>query len=135
MKVLLKGIVDEYEGNAALVTALPGGLYLNERPQFANVRDDLYPYAVFFIVSERPVYTFTEIAENALIQFNIWDNSESVTTVADAFSALIACFDLCTLSVTGYSSIYMVREFNELFKVDDVWQYSVTYRLEIQKTR
>ena len=127
MQVLFTGIYSKFNGNAALKAAVTG-MYFNKAIQTA-----IMPYIVYHKISGRPDYTFTEDMENTLIQFNIYDSNSSSVTVNDIFEKLKTCYDWCPLTVTGWDSIYMKREFDDLTQENDVWRYLVQYRLEIQK--
>jgi hypothetical protein len=133
-KYIFKAIMDKYTASAALKTALTGGMYLYKYPQQHN-EPDIYPYCVFFPVSDVKEYTFREQADNCLIQFSIYDNADSIATVQDAGETLKSVFDFASLTVTGYNHISMMQEYSELYKDDDFWHYVITYRLEIQKAR
>jgi len=127
MKELFTGLYNKYSGNEALKAAITG-FYFTEAPQ-----DAAMPYIVYHKISGRPDYTYTEDMENVLIQFNIYDDNSSSTTINDIYAKLTALFDWCTLTVLGWNSIYMKEEFGYLENMNDVWNYMVSYRLEIQK--
>ena len=127
MKELFTGIYSKYSGNEALKAVITG-FYFSEAPQ-----DAVMPYAVYHKISGRPDYTYTEDMENVLIQFNIYDDNSSSTTINDIYKKLTALFDWCGLTVTGWNSIYMKRELDMLTRENDVWNYMIEYRLEIQK--
>lgn len=127
MQVLFEGIWNKYNGNAAL-KAVVTGMYFTEAPQ-----GTAYPYIVYHKISGVPGYTYTEDMENIIIQFNIFDNNNSVITINDIYTKLTALYDWTTLTVSGYSSIYCKRELDKLEKNDGIWNYFLQYRLEIQK--
>jgi len=127
MQALFTGIWNKYNGNAALKAAV-SGMYLTEAPQ-----GTAYPYITYHKISGVADYTFTEDMENVIIQFNIFDNNNSSTTINDIYTKLTALYDWCSLTVTGWNSIYMRRELDNLTKENDIWNYFVQYRLEIQK--
>ena len=127
MQVLFTGLYNKYLSDAALKAAITG-FYFTEAPQ-----DAVMPYVVYNLVSNVPDWTYTEDMENSLIQFSIFDNNSSSTTINDIYAKLTALFNWCSLSVTGYSHIYMKREFNILTRENDTWQYVIQYRNEIQK--
>jgi len=127
MQVLFTGIYSKFSGNSALSGAVTG-LYLNKAPQ-----GTAYPYIVYHKISGRPDYTFSEDMENVLIQFNIYDSNSSSATINDIYTKLTALYDWCTLDVTGWDSIYMKREFDDLTRENDIWRYLVQFRLEIQQ--
>jgi len=127
MQVLFLGIWNKFNGNAALKAAVTG-MYFNKAIQTA-----VMPYIVYHKISGRPDYTFTEDMENVLIQFNIYDNNSSSATINDIYTKLTALYDYCSLTVTGWNSIYMKRELDNLTRENDIWNYFIQYRLEIQK--
>ena len=127
MQALFTGIYSKYSGNEALKAVITG-FYFTEAPQ-----DAVMPYVVYNLVSNVPDWTYTEDMENSLLQFSIFDNNSSSTTINDIYAKLTALFNWCSLSVTGYSHIYMKREFNILTRENDTWQYVIQYRNEIQK--
>ena len=135
VSALKTGIYSEYSANSTLVSALTGGLHWRRAPQ-----DPTYPYAVYFIVANHPEYTFTEVSENPLIQFSIFDYDENQpdndTTINDCAKKLMACFDLCALTVSGYTHVVMMREMDrEVPEPDGVLHYSADYRVRVQKSR
>ena len=129
MEVLLEGIWDKFDiANGTALKAAVTGMYFSEAPQ-----GTAYPYVVYHKISGVPSYTWTEDMENVLIQFNIYDDSNSSTTINDIYTKLTALYDWCTLDVTGWDSIYMKREMDNLTRENDIWDYFLQYRLEIQK--
>lgn len=133
MTDLFTAIKTEFDGNADLVGALTGGLYLQQAPQ-----NTAFPYGIYFLVANVPEWTFTENVETAVIQFSLFDYDEdnplSATIICDAYTKLQACYDWCTLTISNYTSIYMKRELGRLLRTEGVWQYSVDYRCYIQET-
>lgn len=127
MQVLFQGIWNEFNNDTDLKAAVTG-MYFTEAPQ-----GTAYPYIVYFEISNVPSWTFTEDMENFLIQFSIYDNNSSSTNILSIFEKLKACYDWCDLSVSGYSHIYMRREFDILTRENEVWHFSCQYRTEIQK--
>ena len=127
MQVLFTGLYNKYNSNAAL-KAVVSGMYLTEAPQ-----GTLYPYIVYHKISGVADYTYTEDMENVIIQFNIYDDHSSSTTINDIYTKLTALFDWCSLTVVSWNSIYMKRELDNLTKDNGIWNYFVQYRLEIQK--
>jgi len=127
MQVLFTGLWNKYNGNAAL-KAVVSGMYLTEAPQGTE-----YPYIVYHKISGVPDHTYTEDMENVIIQFNIFDDHNSSTTINDIYTKLTALYDWCSLTVVGWDSIYMKRELDNLTRDNGIWNYFVQYRLEIQK--
>ena len=116
----------------ALYTALPGGLHNTKIPQYPT-----YPHAVFQLVSGTADHLFMETLEDVLLQFNIFDTSQSATNVCNIFNDLNALYDNCILSVSNYGFISMLREFQHLIRNEEqeggFWQYLVQYRIIIEK--
>ena len=133
-KYIFSAIKAKYDASTNLKAAMTGGLYLMEYPQQSEELDH-YPYCVVVPVSSVAEYTFTEKADNNLVQFSIWDNSDSVSTISDVKELFVAAFDFAALTVTGYNHICMMREYTDLFREDEYWHCVITYRLEIQKAR
>ena len=127
MQALFTGLYNKYNGDTDLKAVITG-FYFTEAPQ-----DAVMPYIVYNKISGRPDYTYTEDMENVLIQFNIYDDHSSSTTINDIYKKLTALFDWCVLSVDGWSSIYMKRELDMLTRTNDTWDYFLEYRLEIQQ--
>ena len=126
---LLKAIMDKYDGDTDLKTALSGGLYHLEAKQEVT-----FPYGVFYLVSDVPNWTFTSNMEEVVIHFNLFSKANSVTEIGDLFTKLKACFDWITLSIDNYTSIFFKRELSELMKLDGVFQYAVSYRIMLEES-
>jgi hypothetical protein len=133
-KYIFSAIKTKYDNATTLKAAMVGGMYLIEYPQQSEEIDH-YPYCVIVPVSSVAEYTFTEKADNNLIQFSIWDNSDSISTISDVKELFVAAFDFAVLTVTGYNHICMMREYTEIFREDEYWHCVIMYRLEIQKAR
>jgi len=129
MIAVLKGIIDKFDGNAALKAAVTG-LYLNDAPQ-----EITFPYIVYFLISTTPQDTFNTYSEDITIQFSIFSNTRSTEEVNNIFELLKTCYDYATLAVTGYSHIEMRRQESNLLREPDdaAWHYQCDYRVLIQK--
>lgn len=131
MNELFKAIYKKFTSSTesgSLNTALGGKMYNTQAQQ-----DATRPYAIFFLISDIPHWTFDATMENALIQFNIYDENPSVVNVGNLYEKLTSLYDWTELSSTGYYSIYMKRESSNLAQYSEIWQYSVDYRIEFQK--
>jgi len=128
MQVLFTGVYKKFNDDITGLKTSVTGLYLDRALQ-----GTAYPYIVYHKISGRPDYTYTEDMENVLIQFNIYDDHSSSTTINDIYKKLTALFDWCVLTVEGWNSIYMKRELDILTRENDVFNYMLEYRLEIQK--
>lgn len=126
MKTLFLAIYDYYS-TSSLAEQLTD-LYNTEAPSTA-----VFPYGVFSLPSNVRDGTFTEDFEDCLIQFSLYSDESSASKVCDCFELLKTIFDHVDLTVSGYSPISCEREPANLVKVDGVWQYTVTYRIVLQK--
>ncbi len=126
MQVLFEGIWDKYDGSA--LESEINGMFFTEAPQ-----GQAYPYGVYHLISNVPSWTFDADMENYLIQFNLYSEKNSSTDINTAFTVLTTLYDWCDLDVDGYSHIYMKRELSNLTKENDIWNYFIQYRLEVQK--
>ena len=130
MKDLFKAIYAKFTGStgADLYANLTGGLHNTQAPQ-----DTDYPYAVFYLISGIPHWTFDNTMENVIIQFTIYDDNSSVENVSDLYGYLTDLYDWTVLDIDNYHSIYMKRETSSLMKSSDIWQQTVDYRIEIEE--
>ena len=131
MEVLLKGIYSKKTGSS-FNTAIGGRLYLHEAPQQAT-----FPYCVYYLITNTPDDTFTESGEEFTIQFNIFSNKNSASEVNTLYGYLKTLYEHTTLSITGYNHTHTWRNFATLIRDEEnnIWQYSVEYRIRIDKTR
>ena len=128
MNALFDAIWARFAGSplAAILTAL----YNTEADDGA-----VYPYGVVKLPSNVPGDgEFGVDWEDFLITFTFYDDATTMTVLGDAFEALKVLFDHHDLVVAGYETITMEREPANLIRVEQVWQYDVTYRLLIEKT-
>lgn len=128
MRTLFQAIYTAY-----LASGLPAGgltgLYNTEAPPGAA-----FPYGVFTLVSDVPDWTFSEDFENCLVQFNLFsDHKTSPVEICALFELLKVAFDFVDLTVSGYKSVSLTRELSTLLRIDMVWQYTVTYRIYLEK--
>ncbi len=133
MNDLFSAIVTHYSSDP-LASSLTG-MYNTEAPQDAEL-----PYAVFSLISDVPEWTFSENFENCLLQFNIFSNEISPVEICALYELLKGDvdvgtgFDFLDLPVTDYEIVSLIRENAILTRTEKIWQYNVTYRLELQKT-
>lgn len=118
--------------NTAIYTDLNGQLFNTYAP-----RGTQYPYAVFSLVSDVPDWTFTDDEERIVVQFSIFDNSESALNVCQYFSDLDAIYHEAILTLADYECIYCFREMSHLLREEEVeggiWHYVIQYRILLQK--
>ncbi len=130
MKAIYDAIVTKYNTGTALKAANTGGLWYDDPAQ-----NTAFPYIAYYDLSGEPEYTFKENMERVQIQFSIWGKTKSKATVLDIYDKLIALFDWCTLTLTGYTSIYMKRISTIPLESEDkeVFGKGVIYDIEVIK--
>lgn len=134
MKNLTKGIYGKLSGSA-LAAHIGTRMYKGRAPEGAT-----YPYIVYLTVSDNPNLTFAEDFEDVIIQFSIFSATSSSTEVEDIYTDLKALYDECTMTISGETLIWMVRQ-NANLMVEDhtvksgliqVWHYAVDYYMLVQ---
>ena len=129
MKTLFTGIYNLFiTGTPTIYTNVGGRFYLSEAPQ-----NTAFPYIVYYLANNDYDYQFVEDFEDFLIQFNIFDDKASASNISTYFENLKTLFDWSVPTVTGYTVSRFVREFAQLVRDDEVWQYTVQYRVLLQK--
>lgn len=128
MKALLKGIYDEYNGDATLKAALTGGLRSSRVAPGTST-----PYAVVDVVGGGPEVPFdSKYLERYRIQISIF--GETAEAVADAADKAKALYDEAVLTITGHTGVGMNR-LNEIFLwVDGYYQWTGDYEVMAHKT-
>jgi hypothetical protein len=101
---LLAGIMTKCAGSA-LSTAVGGRIFLDEAPE-----GSAYPYVVFKIVAGTPQDTFKDTIEDTLIQFSLFSISSGAAEITAMYAALKTLFDWQTLTITGNTCIWVMRE-------------------------
>ena len=99
-----------------------------------QLQGTVYPYAAFYLISNVPHWTFDATMENSIVQFSIFDDDSNVSDIGDLYKELTDLYDWTDLTLDNYSSVFLKRESSNLLKNEDVWQYVISYRTEIQKT-
>lgn len=129
MQVIFDAIKSAFDGNATLKASVTG-LYLAEAPPKA-----IYPYITYHLISDVSKWDLTSAMEDIRIQFSIFDDSPSVSTINTIFENLKTCYDDCKQSVSPYYTIKMWRELSRLIKLspERVWHYVVDYSLLISE--
>lgn len=135
MKNLLTGIYSKYSETTlgvhnSLYTALIGGLHLTIAPQ-----PTVYPYGVYMLVGTSADWTFTEDLPEAMIQFSLFDSARSASTLMTIAGYLKDLYHWCSLSVTGYTSLSVHCDMEQLMRGEDdtIWQYVADYRVRLEK--
>lgn len=133
MKEVFAGIYTHFEADplAASVT----GMYNTKAPP--NVT---FPYIVFSLLGITPDIDSTQQWETCLIQFNIFSKTSSSEEICDIYNLLKGDpvagegYDYFELLVDDYDTVILERESALLRRVENWWQYNVTYRLMMVKT-
>jgi len=122
-------LLNHYNADANLVSILVNGLYDTNAPQGTQ-----HPYGVFQMISDKPKYNFSDDFEDMLIQFKLFSKvSGSAVELGNMYDALIASFDFAVLTLDDYCTVSMTRENAIKTKIEDVWEYTVLYRLYLQR--
>lgn len=119
MKVLLEAVYSKYNLSGM-------DLYLQQA-----TTGDALPYCIMYFINSAPEYNFTAVMEDTEIQFSIFSNT--ATEAMTQGNLLMALYDDCSLSVTGYDFMKMQRVLTSLTKNEDVYQYVITYQILTHK--
>lgn len=129
MTALMTGLYNKLKTTNTLNTALGTRFYHTLAPEGTS-----YPCMTYSIVSATQNDTFDKYIENVLLQFNLYSILASPIESHTNYGYLTTLLDYASLTVAGYSHIYCIREWSQLLKLDEYWQYAVQYRTEIQKS-
>jgi hypothetical protein len=127
---LLTGIYNRYLTTNDFRTACTGGLHLEEAPQ-----NTALPYATYALITGRPEWIFRGNDEVVTIQFDLYASTNAVRQ--SLYTKLTALYDDCRPTVTGYLSIIMERQFQQMLRSGDQdkeFRYIVDYEVRIKKT-
>ena len=129
MNALLTGIFTKFNAANTFKTAVGGRMYSRWAPQ-----GTAYPYAVLDIVTGIGDWNFTNSFDDVDIQINLFSESASETEIGTLYSTLRTLYDDCTLTVVGYTSLYM--HYDQYWAIsdpeDEVRQYTVQYSILLQ---
>lgn len=110
------------------ITGLTGGFWWIEAPQ-----ETVKPYAVFSQVADPPERDTTTKFENIYFQINFYAASASaLETIVTAGKAKFEDSE-STLSISGYNVDRIERQFTRDQKLDEVFQTTIQYKLELTK--
>lgn len=126
---VLTGIFTKFTGSA-LSTALGGRMYSRFAPQ-----GTAFPYAVVDVPTSVHGGMFVEDIEDLDVLFNLFSQSKSETEITGLLNNLITLYDDCTLTVTGYTHLFMERDITRSLSDPEygIRQYSVIYNCSILK--
>ena len=102
---LKKAIYGKLSGSA-LDAHIAGRLFDLEAPEGGAE----YPYAVYFIVSNKPEYPGGKTIEQFMIQFSLFSATPGDSTeVEGMLTDLWTLYDDVVFTITGYKPIYFIR--------------------------
>ena len=136
MNALFKAIINRFATttSSGFYNDISGRLRLNIAKQ-----GEIFPYCVFFSVSDIDDLDFTDEREDFLIQFNIFSQNNSAVEAGDLLEALKTMFDNCSLTVTGWRHLQFQRSLvmpnNDFSQVPSIHGYSIEYEALLEKTR
>jgi len=120
----------------ALFTALYTRWNTNMSPHILYnteaIGEVVWPYGTVALVSDVPDWTQLENFEDCLIQFNLFSETPDCSEVGLMFEALKAAFDKHDLAIVGCETMSLERLQANLIRVENKWQYIVTYFVKIQ---
>jgi hypothetical protein len=126
---ILTGIATKFSGSA-FSTAIGARLYSRFVPDAPT-----FPYGVVVLPGTEHDWNFSDDFEEVDVQFSIFSNSTSESEITSILTNLLTLYDDCTLTITGYTSVYMQRE--RIISMGDaengVRQFTVIYNLLIEK--
>ena len=133
MKNLTTAIYGKLSGST-LETTINGQLYKGQADQGA-----VFPYIVYFIVSDIPEYPGGKTIEQVLLQFSLFSVLGSSSEIEDMLTNLRALYDDVVLTITGNTEIYFIRGNmvtmrDELEGTEGVWHYVQEYEVWMVKT-
>lgn len=125
MKALFQAIYIVFQGSA-LDESLDGKLFPDETPQGKRL-----PYGIYSMTSAVAGYTFTDVHERVLLQFDLYAATD--VDADDLYEDLKALFDDCSLSVTGFRFGKMERVSAQRIKDPHYWRWIVEYVITLEK--
>jgi len=133
MNALLTGIFTLFNGapETAIHASLSGRMFTGYAPP-----GTAFPYAVVSIPAQTNDWTFGANAkfDDVDIQFNIYSQSASHSEIGTCYTNMRALYDDTTLTVAGYTLLYMQHDTAWLLfdPDDDVRQYVLQYNVLLQ---
>jgi hypothetical protein len=116
----------------SIYTSVGGRFYKGFAPSGTS-----FPYITYDTISTTPDRTFTSFFEHERIQVNLWSNSESSLEVENMYTYLTSLYDWCSLTISGYTHLWMQREMARLQREEDenfsIWHYVVDYIVYVEK--
>ena len=126
---VLTGIFTKFTGST-FATSIGSRMHSRFAPSLPT-----FPYAVVRLPDTDHDWNFSDTFEEVDVHFSIFSNSESEVEITGILISLLALYDNCTLTITGYTSVYMQRE--RIISLSDgengVRQFTVIYNFLIEK--
>lgn len=135
MTPLFTAIYARFTGST-LATQIGNRLFQDEAPQGTQK-----PYAVYGLLPTITDYVMCPVPgagmnfDECPIQFNLYSETELDSTEAGLMlTNLMALYDWCRITPTGYTAHYMRRDGQHLMRDIDnnVWQYVVDYTVLLE---
>ena len=135
MKNLTTAIYGKLAGSA-FSSDIGGRLYKGYAPDGA-----VFPYAVFFVVSDAPEYPGGKTIDEVLVQFSLFSTASGSTEIEDMLTHLRSLYDDCSMTIAGNTLIYFIRgnmtpmraEITTPSGTVGAWHYSQEYEIQIVK--
>jgi len=129
MNALLTAIFVKFNAANSFKTAIGGRMYSRYAPQ-----NTIFPYAVIFFPTMTGDRDFTKDYDNVDVQFNLFSKSTSEIEIGNMLKYLQALFDSATLSVTGYTHLYMEYDMAWMLSEpeDNIREYAVQYNILLE---
>jgi hypothetical protein len=88
-----------------------------------------FPYGTYHYVAGSGLITANHARlADRLIQFNIFDDASDMSALASAYDALLSVYDNLVVQ-SGGRAYEFLWEFDESYKVDEVWHIICRYRV------
>lgn len=136
MNALFAGIWDHFSATtgSGFYNDLSGRMYLNHAPQ-----ESVFPYCVYFSVTDFDDLDFTDEREEFLMQFNVFSENNSALEAGNLLESLKTMFDNCALTVTNWRHLQFQRRLtmpnNDFAQVPPIHGFSVEYDVLLEKAR
>ncbi len=133
MEELFTGMMTKFNASTSdsFYVSVGGRLYNTFAPQ-----PTVYPYAVFFLVSDVPEFRFgQEIQDDIVLQFNLFSDDNDGVEINNMHQYLKTFWDDSTFTITGFNNLYFIRTNGFLLRDEErsVWQYAVEYEVMIEQ--
>ena len=112
--------------------AVGGRLYDTQASETAA-----FPYSVYTVIDDVPIWSFTTFFEDTRIQFDIFSDNNSAVEIDGIYTKLKSLFDWCQLEIANNTFLYMrrelVRRFREAEPQASYWHYIIDYLVSMER--